>query len=208
VGRYTGPSCKICRRERTKLFLKGSRCETAKCAIERRNFPPGMHGQRRGKETPYGVQLRERQKARRIYGLSETQFRNYFRRAVRIPGMTGDNLFVLLERRLDNTVFRLGFATSRSQARQLVGHGHFSVNGRSVNLPSYLVKPGDTVAVKERSRNIDAIRGAVESGSLRSVPEWLLLDAEKMEGKVVRLPVRQDVVVPVQEDLIVALYSR
>ena len=208
MGRYVGPSCKLCRRERTKLFLKGARCETAKCAIEQRNFPPGVHGQRRSKEKPYGVQLRERQKARRIYGVGEKQFRNYFRRAARSPGLTGDNLLSLLERRLDNVVFRLGFATSRNQARQLVNHCHFKVNGKRVDIPSYLVRAGDTVAVKENSRSLNVIKDAVEAGAARNASEWLALDTGKMEGKIVRLPNRQDITIPVQEELIVALYSR
>jgi len=208
VGRYTGPSCKRCRREGTKLFLKGARCETAKCALEGRNFPPGVHGQRRGKQKPYGLQLRERQKARRIYGVSEKQFRNYFRGAERCPGLTGDNLLSLLERRLDNVVFRLGFATSRDQARQLVTHGHFRVSGRPVTVASCLVGAGDLVSVKEKSRNLEVIKSAVEAAAAKGVPEWLALDSERMEGKVVRLPTREDITVPVQEDLIVALYSR
>lgn len=208
MGRYTGPSCKRCRREGTKLFLKGARCETAKCALEGRNFPPGVHGQRRGKQKPYGLQLRERQKARRIYGVSEKQFRNYFRGAERCPGLTGDNLLSLLERRLDNVVFRLGFATSRDQARQLVTHGHFRVSGRPVTVASCLVGAGDLVSVKEKSRNLEVIKSAVEAAAAKGVPEWLALDSERMEGKVVRLPTREDITVPVQEDLIVALYSR
>jgi len=208
VGRYVGPSCKLCRRERTKLFLKGARCETAKCAIEQRNFPPGVHGQRRSKEKPYGKQLRERQKARRIYGVGEKQFKNYFHRAERKPGLTGDNLLCLLECRLDNVVFRLGFATSRNQGRQLVTHRHFKVNGRYVSFPSYLVRPGDTVSVKEKSRSLKVIRDAMEAGAGRELPEWLARDVEKMEGKIVKLPNRQDIAIPVQEELIVALYSR
>ena len=208
MGRYTGPSCKLCRREKTKLFLKGARCETAKCAMEQRNFPPGMHGQRRGKDKPYGLQLRERQKARRMYGLSEKQMRSYFSRAESRPGLTGDNLISLLERRLDNIVFRLGFAASRSQARQLVGHKHFSVNGKVVNIASYLVNEGDVVAVRERSRSLEVIKGAVEAATLRGFPEWLELDAERMIGRVKRLPRREDIAIPIQEELIVALYSR
>ena len=208
MGRYVGPSCRLCRRERTKLFLKGARCETAKCAIEQRNFPPGVHGQRRSKEKPYGTQLRERQKARRVYGVGEKQFRNYFHRAEHSPGLTGDNLLCLLERRLDSVVFRLGFATSRNQGRQLVTHRHFKVNGRYVSFPSYLVRAGDTISVKEKSRSLNVIKDAMEAGAGRELSEWLALDAEKMEGKVVRLPNRQDIGIPVQEELIVALYSR
>ena len=208
VGRYTGPSCKLCRRERTKLFLKGARCETAKCAIEQRNFPPGVHGQRRAKDKPYGLQLRERQKARRMYGVGEKQMRNYFRRAESRPGLTGDNLLSLLERRFDNIVFRLGFATSRKQARQLVCHKHFTVNGKLVNVPSYIVGEGDMISVREKSRSLEVIKSAMEAATLRGVPEWLELDAERMGGRVVRLPNREDITIPVQEELIVALYSR
>lgn len=208
MGRHVGASCKLCRRERTKLFLKGARCETAKCAIEQRNFPPGMHGQRRSKDKPYGLQLRERQKARRIYGIGEKQFRNYFRRAERSPGLTGDNLLRLLERRLDNVVFRLGLATSRSQARQLVSHRHLRVHGKIVSVPSYLVSEGDTISVKDTSRSLKVMKDSVEASAAREVPDWLALDAERMEGKVVRLPNREDITIPVQEDLIVALYSR
>ncbi len=208
MGRYVGPSCRLCRRERTKLFLKGARCETAKCAIEQRNFPPGVHGQRRSKEKPYGAQLRERQKARRVYGVGEKQFRNYFHRASHSPGLTGDNLLCLLERRLDSVVFRLGLATSRNQGRQLVTHRHFKVNGRYVSFPSYLVRAGDTICVKEKSRSLSVIKDAMEAGAGRELSEWLALDADKMEGKVVRLPTRQDIGIPVQEELIVALYSR
>jgi small subunit ribosomal protein S4 len=197
VGRYTGPSCKLCRRERTKLFLKGARCETAKCAIEQRNFPPGVHGQRRAKDKPYGLQLRERQKARRMYGISEKQMRNYFHRAERRPGMTGETLLSLLERRLDNVVFRLGFAGSRSQARQLVGHKHFTVNDKLVNIASYLVNEGDLVSVREKSRNLEVIKSAMEAATLRGVPEWLELDVERMIGRVKRLPNREDIAVPV-----------
>lgn len=208
VGRYTGPSCKLCRRERTKLFLKGSRCETAKCAIEQRNFPPGVHGQRRTKEKPYGLQLRERQKARRMYGIGEKQMRNYFRRAASRPGLTGDSLLSLLERRLDNVVFRLGLAASRNQARQLVSHKHFRVNGIVVNVPSYLVKAGDVISVKEKSRSLAVIKSAMEAATLRGVPDWLELDVEKVQGRVARVPEREDIAIPVQEELIVALYSR
>jgi len=190
------------------LFLKGSRCETAKCAIEQRNFPPGVHGQRRSKEKPYGLQLRERQKARRMYGIGEKQMRNYFRRAGGRSGLTGDNLLSLLERRLDNVVFRMGFAVSRSQARQLVSHKHLSVNGRTVNVASYLVKAGDVISVRERSRSLGVIKGAMEAATLRGVPGWLELDVEKVEGRVVRLPNREDIAIPIQEELIVALYSR
>jgi small subunit ribosomal protein S4 len=167
-----------------------------------------MHGQRRSKEKPYGVQLRERQKARRVYGVGEKQFRNYFRRAEHSPGLTGDNLLCLLERRLDSVVFRLGLATSRNQGRQLVTHRHFKVNGRYVSFPSYLVQAGDTISVREKSRSLSVIKDAMEAGAGRELSEWLALDADNMEGKVVRLPNRQDIAIPVQEELIVALYSR
>ncbi len=167
-----------------------------------------MHGQRRSKEKPYGLQLRERQKARRTYGIGEKQMRNYFRRAAGRPGMTGDNLLSLLERRLDNVVFRLGLAGSRSQARQLVSHKHFRVNGRVVNVPSYLVRDGDVISVKEKSRSLAVIKSAMEAATLRGVPDWLELDTEKAEGRVARVPGREDISVPVQEELIVALYSR
>lgn len=191
-----------------KLFLKGDRCFTNKCAIERRNFPPGQHGKRRSKILGYGIQLREKQKVKRFYGVLEEQFRLTFLRAERMRGVTGENLLALLERRLDNVVHRLGFAASRSQARQLVRHGHVRVNGRKVNVPSFVVNAGAVVAVKEKSRKNPLIAGAVETAKGRGVPAWLELNAAEFQGKVVALPKREDVALPVNEKLIVELYSK
>jgi small subunit ribosomal protein S4 len=192
-----------------KLFLKGDRCFKEKCAVERRNFPPGQHGTRRGRRTlGYGLQLREKQKVKRIYGVLESQFRNYFEEADRRKGITGENLLVMLERRLDNVVYSLGFAASRAQARQLVRHGHVLVDGRKVSIPSYQVKANESVVVKEASRKNTLIRSSVETARGRGVPEWLELDAENVSGKVLRLPTREDIKLPVQEQLIVELYSR
>jgi small subunit ribosomal protein S4 len=209
VARYTGPVCRLCRRERMKLFLKGDRCFKEKCAVERRNFPPGQHGTRRGRRTlGYGLQLREKQKVKRIYGVLESQFRNYFEEADRRKGITGENLLVMLERRLDNVVYSLGFGASRAQARQFVRHGHVTVDGRKITIPSYQVRAGQTVSVRESSRQNPLIRGSVETARGRGVPEWLELDAENTTGKVLRLPVREDIKLPIQEQLIVELYSR
>lgn len=209
MARYTGPVCRLCRRERMKLFLKGDRCFKEKCAIERRGYPPGQHGTRRGRRVQgYGLQLREKQKVKRYYGLLENQFRSYFKEADRQRGITGENLLVLLERRLDNVVYSLGFASSRGQARQFVRHGHVQVDGRKVDIPSYQVRPGQTVAVKEASRKNDFIRASVETARGRGVPEWLDLDAESFAGTMLRLPTREDVKLPIQEQLIVELYSR
>jgi small subunit ribosomal protein S4 len=209
VARYSGPVCRLCRRERMKLFLKGDRCFKEKCAVERRNFPPGQHGTRRGRRTlGYGLQLREKQKVKRIYGVLESQFRNYFEEADRRKGITGENLLVMLERRLDNVVYSLGFAASRAQARQLVRHGHVLVDGRKVSIPSYQVKSNESVVVKEGSRKNPMIRSSVETARGRGVPEWLELDAENVSGKVLRLPSREDIKLPIQEQLIVELYSR
>ena len=209
MARYTGPVCRLCRRERMKLFLKGDRCFKEKCAIERRGYPPGQHGTRRSRRVQgYGLQLREKQKVKRYYGLLENQFRSYFKEADRRKGITGENLLVLLERRLDNVVYSLGFASSRAQARQFVRHGHVQVDGRKVNIPSFQVRPGQTVAVKEASRKNDFIRASVETARGRGVPEWLDLDAESFAGTMVRLPTREDVKLPIQEQLIVELYSR
>jgi small subunit ribosomal protein S4 len=209
VARYTGPVCRLCRRERMKLFLKGDRCFKEKCAVERRNFPPGQHGTRRGRRTlGYGLQLREKQKVKRIYRILESQFRNYFEEADRRKGITGENLLVMLERRLDNVVYSLGFASSRDQARQLVRHGHVQVDGRKVSIPSFQVKAGQTISVKEASRKNPFIRSSVETARGRGVPEWLELDAENVTGKVLRLPTREDIKIPIQEQLIVELYSR
>ena len=206
MARYADAKCRLCRREGMKLFLKGARCFTDKCAIERRNYPPGQHGLNRGKLTPFGVQLREKQKAKRIYGVLESQFRRYFHAAEREKGVTGENLLRLLELRLDNVVYRLGFAASRRESRQMVAHSHFSVNGRKVSVPSYLVKVGDTVALrgsKLEARvddNMNAGRGAV--------PQWLELDAAGRRGVVRSLPLREDIQIPVTEQLIVELYSK
>jgi small subunit ribosomal protein S4 len=209
VARYTGPVCRLCRRERMKLFLKGDRCFKEKCAVERRNFPPGQHGTRRGRRTlGYGLQLREKQKVKRIYGVLESQFRNYFEEADRRKGITGENLLVMLEKRLDNVVYSLGFGSSRAQARQFVRHGHVLVDGRKITIPSYQVKAGQTLTVREASRKNPFIRSSVETARGRGVPEWLELDAENVSGKVLRLPTREDIKLPIQEQLIVELYSR
>ena len=209
MARYTGPVCRLCRRERMKLFLKGERCFKEKCAIERRGYPPGQHGQRRGRRSlNYGPQLREKQKVKRIYGVLEQQFRKYFHEAERRKGITGENLLILLERRLDNVVYSLGFASSRPQARQLVRHGHISVDGRKVSIPSFQVREGQTITVKEGSRKNDFIRSSVESARGRGIPDWLELNADAMTGKVLALPRREDIKLPIQEQLIVELYSR
>jgi small subunit ribosomal protein S4 len=209
VARYTASVCKLCRREGLKLFLKGDRCFSPKCAIEKRSYAPGEHGQRRRvKLTDYGLQLREKQKMKRIYGLLERQFRNYFHLAERQKGITGENLLRVLERRLDNVVYRLGFASSRAEARHLVTHGHFLVNGRRVNIPSYLVESGDQVQVSEKSRELVPIKGALEGVKKREVPSWLELDVQAMRGLVRGLPAREAIVIPVQEQLVVALYSK
>ena len=208
MARYIGPVCRLCRREGMKLFLKGERCYTEKCAIEKRNLPPGQHGKaRKAKLVGYGLQLREKQKVKRIYGVLENQFRRYFETAERTRGITGETLLQLLERRLDNVIYRLGLATSRPQARQLVRHGHVLVNGKKVDIPSYSVKVGDVLAVREGSRQNAAILHAVEEVKGRGVPEWLSLAGE-MEGKVVSVPTREQINLPVQEQLIVELYSK
>lgn len=209
MARYTGPVCRLCRREGMKLFLKGERCYTGKCAIDRRAYAPGQHGQARAKKpTEYGLQLREKQKARRVYGVLEKQFRGYFDEAARRKGVTGENLLSLLERRLDNVVFHLGFASSRPEARQLVNHGHFTVNGKKVNIPSYSVRSGEVVAVKESSKSSPRIKQLLENLGSRSVPSWLSLDANAAAGTVVALPTREDIQLPIQEHLIVEKYSR
>jgi small subunit ribosomal protein S4 len=209
MARYIGPVCRLCRREGMKLFLKGERCYTEKCAIEKRNFAPGQHGKtRKSKLAGYGVQLREKQKVKRIYGVLEDQFRRYFEAAERTRGITGETLLQLLERRLDNVVYRLGFATSRAQARQLVRHGHFTVNGRKVDIPSYSVKPGDVVSIRQSSRKIASILHAIEEVKGRGVPEWLQYDAEQVSAKVSSVPTREQINLPVQEQLIVELYSK
>ena len=209
MARYNGPVCRLCRREGMKLFLKGERCYTEKCAIEKRNMPPGQHGRlRKAKMVGYAIQLREKQKVKRIYGVLEDQFRGYFEQADRTRGgITGETLLQLLERRLDNVVYRLGLGTSRAQARQLVRHGHFLVNGKKVDIPSYSLKAGDTVAVREGSRANTTIIHATEEVKGRGVPEWLSLEGE-MGGKVVSMPTREQINLPVQEQLIVELYSK
>jgi small subunit ribosomal protein S4 len=208
LARYTGPSCRLCRRENLKLFLKGERCYTDKCAFERRQYPPGQHGQGRIKFSSYGEQLREKQKVKRVYGLLEKQFRLTFNRAARKRGITGDNLIAILESRFDNMVYRLGFAASRNDARQLIRHGHFTVNGIKVNIPSAMLKPGDVVQPREKSTKIEKIKESVETAKQRGVPAWLEIDVEKFEGKVVALPKRDEITMPMNEQLIVELYSR
>ena len=208
MARYTGAVCRLCRREAQKLFLKGDRCYSEKCAVDRRAYPPGQHGQGRPRFSDYGVQLREKQKVRRMYGLPEGQFARTMEAAGRMKGRAGENLLSLLERRLDNVVFRLGFATSRAEARQLVRHGHFLVDGRKATIPSILLKPGSKVTVRERSRKVARIAGALETLEGRSVPRWLETDKDKFEGTVKALPTREDITLPIQEQLIVELYSR
>jgi len=209
VARYNDSVCRLCRREGMKLFLKGERCYTDKCAFDRRGYPPGQHGQRRIKFSDYGIQLREKQKVRRIYGVSERQFRNYFAKADRQKGITGANLLILLERRLDNAIYRLGFATSRQEARQLVGGGHFAVNGRTVSIPSYLVKPNDVIEVKEKSKGLQRIKEAVEGMARRGMPQWLALEKDTLKGMVKGWPDRTELTTPpIQEQLIVELYSK
>src|SRR4030095_11396242 len=209
MARYIGPVCRLCRREAMKLFLKGERCYTEKCAIEKRNCPPGQHGKtRKAKLAGYGLQLREKQKGKRIYGVLEDQFRRYFETAERARVITGVPLLQLLERRLDNVVYRLGLATSRPQARQLVRHGHFLVNGKKVDIPSYSVKVGDIVTVRETSRKNASILHAVEEVKGRGIPEWLSFDPNAISGRVVSTPTREQINLPVQEQLIVELYSK
>ena len=208
MARYTGPVCRLCRREDTKLFLKGDRCFSPKCAVDRRNYPPGQHGQGRTRFSDYGVQLREKQKVKRMYGLLEKQFERTMKRAARMKGRAGENLLSLLERRLDNVVFRMGFATSRAEARQLVRHGHFLVNGRKSRIPSTTLRAGTIVSVREKSQKVARIAGSLEALEGRSVPEWLEIDKDNFTGKVKSLPVREDITMPIQEQLIVELYSR
>jgi len=209
LARYTGSVCRICRRENLKLFLKGDRCYGDKCAFDRRGYAPGEHGQRRrGKLSDYGIQLREKQKVKRMYGLSEKQFRLSFQEADRQKGVTGTNLLVLLERRLDNVVYRLGFVNSRTQGRHFVRHRHFLVNGRKVNVPSYLIKVGDEITVGEKSQKVQAISDSLETVVRRGMPQWLDLEKDKMKGTVKSLPVREDLTTPMQEQLIVELYSK
>ena len=209
MARYSDAVCRLCRREGLKLFLKGQRCLTDKCAIEKRNFPPGQHGKaRRPKIVGYGLQLREKQKARRLYGILEDQFRGYFEGAASSKGVTGEALLQMLERRLDNVIYRLGLATSRAAARQLVRHGHISVAGQKVTIPSYQVVPGEEIEVKEKTRNLSTIERALDLAGNRSVPAWLQFDRGSMKGRVLSLPKREDVNFPIQEQMIVELYSK
>lgn len=207
MARYTEAVCRMCRREGQKLFLKGDRCYT-KCALENRSYPPGQHGQGRSKSSEYGQQLREKQKAKRYYGVLESQFRSYYEMAERRQGKTGENLLSILECRLDNVVYRLGFAMSRAEARQMVSHGHFTVNGRKVNIPSYQVKPGMVITLKESSRGLEKIKANVEANSSRPAPKWLEYDANNQIAKVVAVPARDDIDLPIEEHLIVELYSK
>lgn len=208
MARYKDEQCRICRREGQKLFLKGSRCYTDKCSITRRNYAPGQHGQKKKKLSEYGTQLREKQKTKSFYGVGEKQFRRYFAMAESKKGITGEVLLQILESRLDNVVYRLGYGSSRTQARMLVTHGHFEVNGQKVDIPSYLVKPGDVIAVREMRRDNKTIKENVEINAARPVPEWLEKDEKNLSGKVVRLASREDVDIPVEEHLIVELYSK
>ena len=208
MARYTGAVCRLCRREGQKLFLKGERCYTDKCGLTRRAYAPGQHGQGRKKLSGYGLQLREKQKARRYYGVLEGQFRHYFELANKKAGVTGENLLAILESRLDNVVYRLGFGTSRPEARQLVRHGHFTVNGQKVNIPSYLVKVGDVIAIKEESKSSEKIKNVIEITASRIVPKWLDLDNNTLTGKVVAVAEREDIDLPLEEHLIVELYSK
>lgn len=208
MARYLEANCRLCRREGKKLFLKGDRCYTDKCSVERRGYPPGQHGQNKTKVSNYGLQLREKQKVKRIYGLLEKQFKLTYLRADRMKGIVGENMLSLLERRLDNVVFRLGFANSRKQARQLVVHRHFLVNGRVVNIPSYTVKPNDVITVVEKSKENPVIKEALESVVRRVIPTWLELDRENMRGVVKALPIRSEIEYPIQEHLIIELYSK
>jgi len=209
LARYTGSVCRFCRRENLKLYLKGDRCYSDKCAFDRRSYPPGQHGERRGRKiSDYGIQLREKQKIKRMYGLSEKQFHLFFERAESQRGITGTNLLVLLERRLDNVVFRLGFANSRAQARQLVLHNHFAVNGKKVNIPSFLVKTGDAIEVKEKSKKVQTINDSLDAVVRRGLPQWLDLEKENFKGVVKAYPVREDLTMPMQEQLVVELYSK
>jgi small subunit ribosomal protein S4 len=208
LARYTGSVCRQCRRENIKLFLKGDRCFSDKCSFDRRGYPPGEHGQKRVKVSDYGTQLREKQKVRRIYGLSEKQFRITFKRADRQRGITGTNLLSLLETRLDNTVFRMGFVNSRNQGRHLVRHGHFLVNGKKVDIPSFQVKKGDIIALREKSKKIQAVSDSLDAIVRRGIPQWIEIEKEKFQGEVVNIPAREDITLPIQEQLIVELYSK
>ncbi len=208
MARYRGSECRLCRREGLKLFFKGDRCYTEKCAFERRGYAPGEHGQARKKYSDYGVQLREKQRLKRMYGLLEKQFKGYFERADRMKGITGSNLLMLLERRLDNAVYRLGFAPSRNDARQLVRHNHFLVNGKKVNIPSFMVRKDDIVELREKSRKVLPILDSLETVARRGIPGWLELDKDNFKGVVKAIPAREDITMPVQEQLVVELYSK
>jgi small subunit ribosomal protein S4 len=208
LARYRGSVCRLCKREGLKLFFKGDRCYTEKCAFERRGYAPGEHGQSRKKHSDYGVQLREKQKLKRLYGLLEKQFRGYFVKADKRKGITGTNLLILLECRLDNMVYRMGFANSRNEARQFVKHGHFLVNGKMVNIPSYLVKPGDVVELREKSRKVSPILDAMETVARRGIPHWLEFDKDNFRTTIKMLPSREDLTMPIQEQLVVELYSK
>jgi len=207
MARYTDAVCRVCRREGTKLFLKGDRCFSPKCGVERRGYPPGQHGQGRARFSDFGVQLREKQKVKRMYGLLEKQFARTMKRATRMKGRAGENLLVLLERRLDNVIFRMGFTTSRAEARQLIRHGHFTVNGSKASIPSMSLGEGAVVTVRERSRKVNRIAGALEALEGKSLPQWLEIDKDNFAGKVKSLPAREDITMPIQEQLIVELYS-
>lgn len=208
VARYTGPDCRICRREGMKLFLKGERCFTDKCAVERRSYAPGQHGQNRVKVSDYGLQLREKQKLRKMYGMAERQFKRYFEMAERQKGVRGENLLELLERRLDSVVYRMGFASSKSQARQMVAHGYFTVNGRKINIPSYLLKVGDAVELKEKARNLPQVLESLSRMEGRGLPPWLELERERFLGRLAHLPTKEEMAIPIQEQLVVELYSK
>jgi small subunit ribosomal protein S4 len=208
MARYTDAVCKLCRREGQKLFLKGARCYTDKCGVTRRQYAPGQHGQGRKKTSEYGLQLRAKQMTKRFYGVLETQFRGYYDMATRKEGKTGDELLSILETRLDNVVYRLGWGSSRAEARQLVVHGHFTVNGKRVDIPSYLTKPGEVISIKDKSRQSEKIKAVVEANSAHPVPKWLDINRETLEGKVIALPTREDIDLAVDETLIVELYSK
>ncbi|MDP4133138.1 MAG: 30S ribosomal protein S4 [Bacillota bacterium] len=208
MARYIGAACKLCRREGQKLFLKGDRCYSGKCAIDRRNFAPGQHGQSRKKQSEYGMQLREKQKAKKFYGVLEKQFRAYFDKANNMAGITGENLLRILESRLDNVAYRLGFGSSRAEARQLVLHAHFTLNGKKVNIPSLLVKQGDVIAIAEKSKSNEKIKAIIESTEGRIIPKWLDLDKNTLTAKVLNLAEREDIDLPIEETLIVELYSK
>lgn len=208
MSRHTESVCKLCRREMTKLFLKGDRCYTDKCAIDRRAYPPGQHGQNQSKSSNYALQLREKQKIRRLYGIQEKQFRNYFQEADRLKGVTGSNLLVLLERRLDNITYRMGFANSRAQSRQLIRHGHILVNGNKIDIPSYSVENGDVITLRQKSREVQKVIQALDAVERRGVPAWLELNRTELTGVVKSIPTREDLAMPLQEQLVVEFYSR